>query len=109
MLCELITPDDAEEDTGSDAAIEVLDLDVADKDDPCKVVLEPLDALEVLEVLVLEVGLIVVVRSGVNETAMVEIELALVGTDVGRDELVGTTIEADFDDVLTSAQSVDTQ
>lgn len=60
-LCGLITPDNPEEDKGSDAAIEVLDLDVADEDDPCKVVLIPPDALEVLEVLVLEVGLIVVV------------------------------------------------
>jgi hypothetical protein len=108
-LCEPTTADDAEEDEGSDAVIEVLDLDVADKDDPCKVVMGLLDALEVLEVLMLEVGLIVVVGSGVDETVMVETELALVLTDVERDELVETVVETDVDDALTSAQSVETQ
>lgn len=40
---------------------------------------------------------------------MAEMELALVGADVDRVELVDTTVEADVNDVLTSAQSVDTQ
>lgn len=103
--CEPTMTGDTEEE-GS-AAFGVLDFDVARKDDPCTVLLD--DAPEVLEVLVREVELIVVVGSDVDETAMVETELALVVTDVERDELIEIVVGTVVDDVLTSAQSVETQ
>lgn len=68
--------------------------------DPCRAVLELPET---------EVGLMVVVGSAVDETAMVETEIALVLTAVERDELVETVVETDVDDALTSAQSVETQ
>lgn len=115
VLFELTTLDDTEEDEASDVATEVLNPDVAGKDDPCKAVLEvvevlePLETLEVLEVLMLEVGLIVVVGSGEDDTTTVETEPALVVTIVERDELGETVVETTVDDVLIGAQSVDTQ
>lgn len=100
VLCEPATADDAEEDEGRDAATEVLDIDVIGKEDPRKVLLEVLDALDAtedLEVLVVEVGPIVVIGSDVDEIAMVETEVAL--------EAVGMTV----DDMLTDTQSVEIQ
>lgn len=99
-LSEPTTANDAEEDEGGDVAAEVLNLNVAGKDDPCRVVLELPET---------EVGLMVVVGSTVDETAMVETGIALVLTDVERDELVETVVETDVDDALTSGQSVETQ
>jgi hypothetical protein len=97
VLCELMTIDGRGCDV-TDVRIGVLDLDVATEDDTCEVV------PELLEVLVLDVGLMVVVGTGVDETTIV-----LEVTDVERDELVGVVIETTVDDVLTSAQSVETQ
>lgn len=73
---------------------------LAGKADPCRVVLELPET---------EVGLMVVVGSTVDETAMVETEIAFVLTAVERDELVETVVETDVDDALTNAQSVETQ
>jgi hypothetical protein len=98
VLCGLITIDGREEDEDCDVRVDVLDLDVTTEDDSCGVV------LELLEVLVLDVGLMVVVGTGVEETTIV-----LEVTDVGRDELVELAVEITVDDVLTSAQSVETQ
>jgi len=71
---------------------------------------ELLEPIELLEVLVLDVGLTVVVGTGVDETTMVETELAVpVETDVERDELVELVVDTTVDDVLTSEQSVETQ
>jgi hypothetical protein len=89
--------------------VEVLGLDVVDEDDTCEAVLELLGMIELLEVLVPDVGLIVVVGTGVDETMIVETELVLVVTDVERDELVELIMETTVDDVLTSEQSVETQ
>jgi hypothetical protein len=72
--------------------------------------LELLEMTELLEVLVLDVGLMVVVGTGVDETTMVETGLLLGVADVDRDELVELVVETTVDDdVLTSAQSVETQ
>jgi hypothetical protein len=98
VLCELMTIDGREEDGGCDVRVEVLDLDVTTEDDICEVV------LELLVVLVLDVGLMVVVGTGVDETTIV-----LEVTDVDRDELVELVVETTVDNVLTSAQSVETQ
>jgi hypothetical protein len=97
VLCELITIDGRGCDV-TDVSVEVLDLDVATEDDTCEVV------PELLEVLVLDVGLMVIVGTGMDETTIV-----LEVTDVGRDELVEVVVETTVDDVLTSAQSVETQ
>ena len=70
---------------------------------------ELLELIELLEVLALDVGLMVVVGTEVDET-MVELELAVpVETDVERDELVELIVDTTVDDVLTSEQSVETQ
>ena len=71
---------------------------------------ELLEPIELLEVLVLDVGLMVVVGTGADETTMVETALAVpVETDVERDELVELIVDTTVDDVLTSEQSVETQ
>jgi hypothetical protein len=97
VLCELITIDGRGCDV-TDVRNEVLDVDVATEDDTCEVV------PELLEVLVLDVGLMVVVGTGMDGTTMV-----LEVIDVERDELVEVVVETTVDDVLTSAQSVETQ
>jgi hypothetical protein len=110
VLCETITIDGREGSEDCDVTIEVLGLDVVTEDDTCEVMMELLETTELLEVLVLEVGLMVVVGTGVDETTMMETELLLGATDVNRDELVELVVETTVDDdVLTSAQSVETQ
>lgn len=111
VLGGLTTTELDEEVDESDVVLDVLDLDVADDEDPCEAeeAVVVLEILEGLEAPMLVVGLIVVVGSGVDETTIVELDWVLVVTDVGRDELVELAVETAVDDVLTSAQSVDTQ
>lgn len=72
------------------------------------VVVEVAEMLDDLGVLVFDVGLIVVVGNVVDDTTMVELELLLSVTDVELDVLV-ELVETTVDDVLTRAQSVETQ
>jgi len=72
------------------------------------VVVEVAEMLDDLRVLVFDVGLIVVVGNVVDDTTMVELELLLSVTDVELDVLV-ELVETTVDDVLTRAQSVETQ
>jgi hypothetical protein len=72
------------------------------------VVVEVAEMLDELRVLVFDVGLIVVVGNVVDDTTMVELELLLSVTDVELDVLV-ELVETTVDDVLTRAQSVETQ
>lgn len=72
------------------------------------VVVEVAEMLDDLGVLVFDVGLIVVVGNVVDDTTMVELELLLGVTDVELDVLV-ELVETTVDDVLTRAQSVETQ
>jgi hypothetical protein len=110
VLCEMITIDGREGSEDCDVTIEVLGLDVVTDDNICGVMLELLEMTELLEVLVLDVGLMVIVGTGVDETTIVETELVLEVTGVDRDELVELVVETTVDDdVLTSAQSVETQ
>jgi hypothetical protein len=110
VLCEMITIDGREGSEDCDVTIEVLGLDVVIDEDTCEVMLELLEMTELLEVLVLDVGLMVVVGTGVDETTMVETGLLHGVADVDRDELVELVVETTVDDdVLTSAQSVETQ
>lgn len=71
-------------------------------------VVEVAEMLDDLGVLVFDVGLIVVVGNVVDDTTMVELELLLGVTDVELDVLV-ELVETTVDDVLTRAQSVETQ
>lgn len=72
------------------------------------VVVEVAEMLDDLGVLVFDVGLIVVVGNVVDDTTMVELELLLGVTEVELDVLV-ELVETTVDDVLTRAQSVETQ
>lgn len=72
------------------------------------VVVEVAEMLDDLGVLVFDVGLIVVVGNVVDDTTMAELELLLGVTDVELDVLV-ELVETTVDDVLTRAQSVETQ
>ena len=72
------------------------------------VVVEVAEMLDDLGVLVFDVGLIVVVGNVVDDTTMVELELLLGVTDIELDVLV-ELVETTVDDVLTRAQSVETQ
>jgi hypothetical protein len=65
VLCEMITIDGREGSEDCDVTIEVLGLDVVIDDDTCEVMLELLEMTELLEVLVLDVGLMVAVGTGV--------------------------------------------
>lgn len=72
------------------------------------VVVEVAEMLDDLRVLVFDVGLIVVVGNVVDDTTMVELKLLLGVIDVELDVLV-ELVETTVDDVLTRAQSVETQ
>jgi hypothetical protein len=110
VLCEIMTIDGREGSEDCDVMIEVLGLDVVTEDDTCGVMLELLETTELLEVLGLDVGLMIVVGTGVDETTMVETEMVLEVTDVDRDKLIELVEETTVDDdVLTSEQSVETQ
>jgi hypothetical protein len=110
VLCEIMTIDGREGSEDCDVIIEVLGLDVVTEDDTCEVIMELLEMTELLGVLVLDVGLMVVVGTGVDETIIVETGLLLEVTDVDRDKLVELVVDTTVDDdVLTSAQSVETQ
>lgn len=106
VVCGMITLDGREEEGGCDVLVEELDLDVVDEGNICEVMLE---LLELLEVLVLDVGLMAVVDTGADETTIVETTLILEVTDVERDEVAELVVETTIDDMLTNEQSVETQ
>ena len=82
---------------------EVDDEGVDPDPDPDPVEGTTVEGLVILEV---DVGLIVVVGKGVDETTIVVLGVMTEELDVERDEL---GVEATWDAVLAAAQSVDTQ